>query len=383
MHVGMTIKPFHHLFNVFLESTKPEKATGQVTKPVSIPMETIEIAVDEPVESIVPDDHQPRSEEISLQPVNVSIPLSDEVQPTQDHLNNEKVSFIEPLENADAIEGDDIEFDCVISGSHPLGIQWYKDKNPIQSDDQKYFTELKDNKLSLVVKNVTSDDIGNYRCTIGNDRSQACSDAHLSVKPKPSSWTPPEFTKVPQDVVSIEGNTVKFEAKISGNPEPEAIWLKDNKPVQPSSRHEIKEEDGFHSLVISNCTPDDSAEYTLEARNDAGLATCPFTLVLKDDTVPPKFIQKLRDTTLAKGNPLELTATFVGTPEPEITWFLDGEPLVSSPECKVVINDGTSKLLIDQIEPEDAGNYKCIARNNTGKATTGCSVCVEDVSPGK
>jgi hypothetical protein len=72
----------------------------------------------------------------------------------------------------------------------------------------------------------------------------------------------------------------------------------------------------------------------------------------------------------------------VGTPEPEVTWFLDGESLVTSPGCRVVTEEGTSKLLISQVEPEDAGNYKCVARNNVGKATTGCGVVVEDLMPG-
>ena len=376
----MTVDTHFIPFLMFLESTK--KPPEETKKPVSLPEQTIQIALDEPVESSLPNGDLQISGEIAFEPVTVSIPLSEDAQLAQSLVNTEPVSFVEPLQNADAIEGDDITFDCVISGSHPLGIQWYKDRNPIQSDDRKYLIELVDNKLSLIVKDVTPDDVGNYRCTVGNDRSQASSDAHLSVKAKPSTWTPPEFTKVPQDVVSIEGNTVTFEGKISGKPEPEVIWLKHNKPIQPSSRHQIKDEDGVHSLVITNCTPDDSAEYTLEARNDAGLATCPFTLTLNDDTVPPTFLQKLHDSTLKTGTPLELIATFVGTPEPEVTWFLDGEPLVTGPEYKVVTKEGTSKLLIGQLEPEDAGNYKCVARNNVGKATTGCSVLVEDLLPG-
>lgn len=368
---------------MFLESTKQDKFTVGAMKPANLPEQTIQITLDEPVESSLPNDDQPaKLGEITFEPVTVSVPYSEDVQPAQSHLDTAPVSFVEPIKNSDAIEGDDVVFDCVISGSHPLGIQWYKNKNAIQTDDRKYFTEVKDNQLRLIVKDVTPDDVGDYRCTVGNDRSQASSDAHLSVKPSPSTWTPPEFTKVPQDVVSIEGNTVKFEAKILGQPKPEIIWLKDNKPVQPSSRHQISDEAGVHSLVITNCTPDDSAEYTLEARNDAGLATCPFSLTLKDDTVPPKFVKKLYDTTLQAGSPLQLVTTFVGTPEPEVTWHLDGEPLVTSPGCEVQTKEGTSKLLIGQVEPEDEGNYKCIARNSVGKATTGCSVLVEDVLPG-
>jgi titin len=380
----MSVNSNHNIFllECFLEAPKQDKSTAETMKPVGFPEQTIQIALDEPVESSLPNGDKTRSGEIAFKPVTISIPLPEDVQPAHSHLNIEPVSFIEPLKNVDAIEGDDVTFDCVISGSHPLGIQWYKNKNPIQSDEQKYFTEVKHNELRLIVKDATPDDIGDYRCTVGNDRSQASSDAHLSVKPNPSTWTPPEFTKVPQDVVSIAGNTVKFEAKISGRPEPEILWLKDNKPVQPSTRHQIIDEDGVQSLVITNCTPDDSGEYTLEARNDAGLSTCPFTLSLEDDTVLPKFIRKLHDTTLPSGSSLELTTTFVGTPEPEVTWFLDGESLVTSPGCRVVTEEGTSKLLISQVEPEDAGNYKCVARNNVGKATTGCGVVVEDLMPG-
>ena len=366
-----------------LGNTNQDKPAAKTTKTVSFPEQTIQIAQDELVESSLPNQDLPKSGEVSFNPVSVSIPFPEDVQPEQNKLNAEPVSFLEPLQIVDAIEGDDITFDCVISGAHPLGIQWYKNKNPIQSDDQKYFIEVEDDKLRLIVKDVTPDDVGDYRCTIGNDRSQASSDAHLNVKPKPLSWMPPEFSKVPQDVVSVEGNTVTFETKITGQPQPEVVWLKGNKPIQPSSRHQFKDEDDTHTLVITNCTPDDSAEYTLEARNDAGLATCPFTLTLKDDTVPPKFMQKLHDIALTTGSPLELATTFVGTPEPEITWFLDGEPLVASTGCEVVTKEGTSKLLIGQVEPEDAGNYKCVARNNVGKATTGTSVIVEDVLPGK
>ena len=362
------------------ESTKQYKSTVDSKKPISLPEQTIQITLDEPVESSLPDQDQPKPAEISFEPVKVSIPFSEEVQ---SNLDIEPVSFVEPIENADAVEGEDALFDCVISGSHPLGIQWYKNKIAIPTDDQKYFTEIKDNKLRLIVKDVNPDDVGDYRCTVGNDRSQASSDAHLSVKPNPSAWSPPEFTKVPQDVVSIEGNTVKFEAKIAGEPKPEITWLKDTKPIQRSPRHQISDEAGIHSLIITNCTPDDSAEYALEARNDAGLATCPFSLALKDDTVPPKFVKKLYDITLQTGNPLQLVTSFVGTPEPEVAWHLDGEPLVTGPGCKVLTKDGTSKLLIGQVEAEDEGNYKCIARNSVGKATTGCSVLIEDILPGK
>ena len=147
-----------------------------------------------------------------------------------------------------------------------------------------------------------------------------------------------------------------------------------------STKYKTEEDDGTQRLVIHNCSPDDSGEYTIEARNDAGLATCSSTLSLQEDTVLPKFIQKLHDITLPPGNRLKMTATFVGTPEPEITWLLDGDTLSPMTGIDVLTEEGTSSVVIDSLQPEDAGQYKCIARSNVGKATTSCVLTIGDAA---
>lgn len=326
----------------------------------------------------------PMPTETTFKPVSITVPVPDDVQILKmvEPVVEDKTTpaaFQEPLSNVDATEGDDAKFRCVVSGSSPLEINWFRDNKPIATSDDNYEVHVEQNDVILVVKQVTLDDIGEYRCTVGNNCSQASSDAYLNVIEHPSKWIPPEFTKVPEDVKSVEGNTVTLEARISGKPEPEVLWLKDSTPLKQNARYKMGEDNGTCRLTLLNCTADDSGEYTVEARNEAGLATCSCTLSLQDDTVLPKFVQRLHDTTVGAEGSLKLSTTFVGTPEPEITWLLNGAPIVERTECKLFTEEGSSTLLIDRVLPKDAGQYKCIARNNVGKATTSCNVAVEGV----
>ena len=327
--------------------------------------------------------------EASFQPISIAIPLENGVPNLKSielivdsETAIEPAAFVQPLSSMDAVEGDDVQFHCVTAGSPPLVVTWYRDNKPISTADPKYCIQTERNASTLQLKEATPDDIGEYRCTIGNERSQASSEAHLNVTEHPSKWTPPEFAKVPEDIKSVEGNTVRFEARLEGKPEPEVVWLKDNVALQANARRKMENEDGgTHSLTLLNCTPDDGGEYTVEAKNNAGLATCSCTLSLQDDTVLPKFVRKLHDTSAPADGPLDLTAEFVGTPEPEITWLVSDVPLVPRTGCELSTEEGTSSLLFDRLQPDDAGQYKCVARNSVGKATTSCNVVVEKVMP--
>lgn len=53
----------------------------------------------------------------------------------------------------------------------------------------------------------------------------------------------------------------------------------------------------------------------------------------EDDSIPqerPQFIHGLRDMTAEEGQPLSVSAPFVGNPIPEVSWTKDGQPLVPS-----------------------------------------------------
>ncbi len=65
-----------------------------------------------------------------------------------------------------------------------------------------------------------------------------------------------------------------------------------------------------------------------------------------------------------------------GTPMPTITWKFNGEVLKSSTEIAQSYNGRNAKLMFLEVFPDDAGQYECVAKNNSGEVTTSAQLTV-------
>ena len=74
------------------------------------------------------------------------------------------------------------------------------------------------------------------------------------------------------------------------------------------------------------------------------------------------------------GEMLTLKCTVKGDPEPQITWFKNGEPLSSSDIIDLRYRQGLASLSINEVFPEDEGAYICKATNSLGSAETKCDL---------
>uniref|UniRef100_A0A8C4QF03 non-specific serine/threonine protein kinase n=1 Tax=Eptatretus burgeri TaxID=7764 RepID=A0A8C4QF03_EPTBU len=77
---------------------------------------------------------------------------------------------------------------------------------------------------------------------------------------------------------SISENTdVKFTCTISGHPEPEVLWYKDDEQLDRLCglpKYEIRKEGKVHFLKLFSCMEDDAAIYQVSARNHKGIVSC-------------------------------------------------------------------------------------------------------------
>lgn len=72
-----------------------------------------------------------------------------------------------------------------------------------------------------------------------------------------------------------EGEEVKLSVKVTGTPNPEVEWQKDDKPIREGRRVKIdKDKDGVHLLRIPKAETPDQGDYTCIAKNKAGKVTC-------------------------------------------------------------------------------------------------------------
>ena len=74
------------------------------------------------------------------------------------------------------------------------------------------------------------------------------------------------------------------------------------------------------------------------------------------------------------GEMLSLKCTVKGDPEPKITWSKNGEALSSSDIVDLKYRQGMASLTINEVFPEDEGDYVCKATNSQGTVETKCKL---------
>lgn len=72
-----------------------------------------------------------------------------------------------------------------------------------------------------------------------------------------------------------------------------------------------------------------------------------------------------------------LTCSVQGDPEPQVTWFKDNKPLSSSDIMDLKYKNGIATLFINEVFPEDVGDYVCKALNTMGSTETKCALKIK------
>ncbi|XP_023571938.1 myopalladin [Octodon degus] len=210
----------------------------------------------------------------------------------------------------------------------------------------------------------------------------------------------PIFDKRLKHFRVTEGSPVTFTCKIVGIPVPKVYWFKDGKQI--SKRNERckmrRESDGTCSLHIGRASGDDDGNYTVMAANPQGRISCSGHLMVQGvplrsrltsaghshrgrsrlqekDKEPlqerffrPHFLQAPGDMVAHEGCLCRLDCKVSGLPPPELTWLLQGQPVLPDAAHKMLVREtGVHSLLIDPLTQCDAGTYTCVATNKTGQ----------------
>ena len=94
--------------------------------------------------------------------------------------------------------------------------------------------------------------------------------------------TLPKFVRTMRKAEVIEGSAAKFDVKLTGHPEPEVEWLKDDKPVKESRKFRFDEDDdGVFSLFVNDVEAGDEGAYKCVASNTKGEVSCEAELLIE------------------------------------------------------------------------------------------------------
>lgn len=163
---------------------------------------------------------------------------------------------------------------------------WYKNGKPIQYDDRIF---IENYGKSVIIKSVDFSDNGTYSCEVNNGVGESESHSitlevfggyiyyslihNMPYQLHETSFISivavPYFTVEPKSVNAGETETVEFNCKATGFPEPQVEWIHNGKPLEeapPNLRRKIEP----NKIVIENINKNDIGNYGCNASNHLG-----------------------------------------------------------------------------------------------------------------
>ncbi|XP_041959038.1 fibroblast growth factor receptor-like 1 [Alosa sapidissima] len=302
--------------------------------------------------------------------------------------------------------GGSVRLSCPVDGDPPPLLMWTKDGRNIHSG----WLRFRVLQLGLRVKQVEPDDAGTYVCKATNgfgsvsvnytliiiddsgSRSQReFHDADPNSSPEVSlgKLVRPRFTqpsKMRKRVIARPvGSSVRLKCAASGQPRPDIVWLKDERPL---SEQEVGV--GRHrkwTLSLRALTPEHSGRYTCRVSNRAGLinATYRLEVIQRTNSKPVLSGTHPVNTTVEAGGSASLQCKVRSDVKPVIQWLkrldnaADGRynSTIEVGDHRFVVlptgevwsrPDGSylNKLLISRAKLDDSGMYICLGANTMG-----------------
>ena len=186
---------------------------------------------------------------------------------------------------------------------------------------------------------------------------------------------------IPYNIETLEGQIVRFECRVSGRPEPEIIWYKNDTRIYDCEHYKcVVNEEGNYALLIMGSEVRDSATYKCVATNPIGQASfiVDLNVIERELTLAPKFVEKFQNTSAKEGESIVFHCSAMGTPAPIFTWQKDGIQIdADRPSHEIKTQDGSSYLFVNNLMMRDAGWYQCTAQNQAGSVAIRARLNVE------
>ena len=92
----------------------------------------------------------------------------------------------------------------------------------------------------------------------------------------------------------------------------------------------------------------------------------------------PSINAKFTDMTVSEGDELILEAVVEGVPPPKVEWLIDEEPVAISKHVKISKDGKQHQLKIDEMSPDDEGEYKIVATNKSASTSFVAEILVSE-----
>ncbi|XP_078700411.1 obscurin-like protein 1 isoform X6 [Branchiostoma floridae x Branchiostoma belcheri] len=240
-------------------------------------------------------------------------------------------------------------------------LQWFFKGKPIDFTTKRYAIETMGNRRTLVIRRTEFEDMGDYSCSTGDDKTQA----KLTVKEERY-----KFTSELRDCEAPVGGDARFECEVSSE-SAKVTWFRNKEELTAGEKYQIIKEGLRHVLIIKNIEMEkDRGQYICKTKDGSSTGK----LIIREP--PPGFVSELKSLTGFFKRDVTLECE-VAKEDARVKWFKNGKEinlarLKGKYDCQV---KGTRRILIiKNLAWDDTAEYSCEAPG--GK--TSCTMTVEE-----
>ncbi|KAM9189702.1 immunoglobulin superfamily member 10 [Dugong dugon] len=263
--------------------------------------------------------------------------------------------------------GDTAILDCEVIGEPKPGIFWLLPSNDMISFSNNRYTFHANGSLSI--SKVKLLDSGDYVCVARNPSGDDTRMYKLDVVSKPPLINGLYTNKTVMRATAVRHSKKHFDCRAEGSPTPQVRWIMPDNIFLTAPYYGSRitvHENG--TLEIRNVRLSDSADFICVARNEGGESVLVVQLEVLDMLRRPTFRNPFNEKVVARlGKPTALNCSVDGNPAPDIIWILPNGTRFSS-GCRNsqfwIASNGS--FIIYKTAREDAGKYRCAARNKVG-----------------
>ncbi|XP_049336523.1 myosin binding protein Cb isoform X2 [Astyanax mexicanus] len=251
-------------------------------------------------------------------------------------------AFLKRLESAYSVEkGKKIVLSVEVVDPN-AEVKWLKNGQEIKPS-AKYIMEANGNIRTLTINKCTLADDAAYECVIGNDKCFT----EVFVKEPPVT-----ITKLLDDYQVVVGERVEFEVEVSEEGA-HVIWCFEDKELSrddKSGKYRFKKDGKRHTLILQEAAVEDMGMYYVYTNGGQSKGE----LIVEEKEL--EILQSIADLTV-KSAEQAMFKCEVSDEKVTGKWFKNGVEVQASNRIKITHIGRMHRLTIDDVKPEDAGDY--------------------------
>uniref|UniRef100_A0A8C8SBY6 Immunoglobulin superfamily member 10 n=1 Tax=Pelusios castaneus TaxID=367368 RepID=A0A8C8SBY6_9SAUR len=263
--------------------------------------------------------------------------------------------------------GDTAVFDCEVVGEPKPKIFWLlPSSDMISASTDRYLLHMNG---SLSVSKIKLLDAGEYVCVARNPGGDDTKLYKLDVVSKPPRINGLYTNKTVIKATAIKHSKKQIDCMAEGTPSPQIMWIMPDNIFLTAPYYGSRitvHKNG--TLEIRNVRLSDTADFICVVRNDGGESILVVQLEVLEMLRRPMFKNPFNEKIIAKpGKTIILNCSVDGNPPPEIIWITpNGTRFSSGARISRHHIGSNGTLIIYNPSRDDAGKYRCAARNKVG-----------------